>query len=60
MPEQKRNEGKTYLILRSTAYKLFSSLVEHDDKFRGMKEVILDSANLEATAEIGIPGWSAG
>lgn len=38
MLEQKRNEGKAYLILRSTAYKLFSSLVEHGDKFRGIKK----------------------
>lgn len=50
--EQKINEGKAHLILRGMAYKLFSSLVEYGDKFRGMKEVILDSAALEATAQI--------
>ncbi len=52
MLEQKMNEGKAYLILRGIAYKLFSSQAEYGDKFRGMKEVILDSANLEATAQI--------
>lgn len=52
MLEQKMNEGKAHLILRGMAYKLFSSLVEYGDRFRGMKEVILDSANLEATAQI--------
>lgn len=52
MLEQKMNEGRAHLILRGMAYKLFSSLVDYSDKFRGMKEVILDSANLEATAQI--------
>ena len=52
MLEQKMNESKAYLILRGIAYKLFSSQAEYGDKFRGMKEVILDRENLEATAQI--------
>ena len=37
-------------IYRGMAYKLFSSMVDYDPKYRGMKEVHLDSGNLEATS----------
>lgn len=50
--EQKLKDGKASLILRGMAYKLFAALVQYSDKFRGIKEVILDSHNLEATARI--------
>ena len=46
------NGGKSHKIKRGMAYKLFSSFVEYDQKFRGMEEVILDSDQLEATARI--------
>jgi iterative type I PKS product template protein len=39
-------------IHRGMAYKLFSVLVNYDNRYRGMEEVILDSENLEATASI--------
>jgi naphtho-gamma-pyrone polyketide synthase len=44
--------GRSHRIKRGLAYKLFSSLVEYDQNFRGMEEVVLDSAELEATASI--------
>lgn len=44
--------GDAHTILRRMAYKLFSALVEYDDKYRGMKEVILDSPQLEATSQV--------
>ena len=39
-------------ISRGLAYKLFGALVTYDKKFQGMEEVILDSANFEATARV--------
>lgn len=39
-------------IQRGLAYKLFAVLVQYDDKFRGMEEVILNSEALEATASV--------
>lgn len=44
--------GDAHTILRRMAYKLFSALVDYDDKYRGMKEVILDSPQLEATSQV--------
>ena len=45
-------EGNAHRMLRGMAYKLFGAFVEYSDKFRGMEEVILDSPQLEATAQI--------
>ncbi|KAF4632140.1 hypothetical protein G7Y89_g5985 [Cudoniella acicularis] len=39
-------------IQRGLAYKLFAALVQYDDKYRGMEEVILNSENLEATSRV--------
>jgi iterative type I PKS product template protein len=39
-------------IHRGLAYKLFSALVQYDDKYRGMEEVILSSEGLEATSRV--------
>jgi iterative type I PKS product template protein len=39
-------------IQRGLAYKLFSALVQYDDKFRGMEEVIMHSDGLEATSKV--------
>ena len=42
--------GKYRKVSRGQAYKAFSSLVHYDKKYQGMKEVILDSKNFEATS----------
>jgi iterative type I PKS product template protein len=39
-------------IGRGLAYKLFSALVDYGPRYRGMEEVILDSATCEATAKV--------
>ncbi|KAF8428551.1 conidial pigment polyketide synthase PksP/Alb1 [Tirmania nivea] len=44
--------GQSHKIKRGMAYKLFSALVEYDQKYRGMEEVTLDSAAYEATAKV--------
>jgi len=44
--------GQSHKIKRGMAYKLFSALVEYDQKYRGMEEVTLDSAAYEATARV--------
>ncbi|KAK3301404.1 polyketide synthase [Chaetomium fimeti] len=50
MEAEKR--GAASKIGRGLAYKLFSALVDYGDRYRGMEEVILDSATCEATAKI--------
>jgi iterative type I PKS product template protein len=45
-------------IQRGLAYKLFSALVQYDDKFRGMEEVILNSDGLEATSKVAFQATS--
>ena len=44
--------NKADQISRRLAYKLFATLVQYDTKYQGMEEVILDSANFEATARV--------
>lgn len=44
--------GKYKKVSRGQAYEAFSSLVQYDKKFHGMKEVILDSKNFEAISLI--------
>ncbi|KAL9114954.1 MAG: hypothetical protein Q9227_001197 [Pyrenula ochraceoflavens] len=44
--------GKFKKISRGPAYDAFSSLVQYNKKYHGMKEVILDSKNFEATSLI--------
>ena len=39
-------------VSREQAYEVFASLVQYDKKYHGMKEVILDSNNFEATSLI--------
>ena len=46
------SSGAAHRMLRGMAYKLFGAFVEYDAKYRGMEEVILDSPQLEATANI--------
>jgi len=45
-------DGQSHRIKRGMAYKLFGALVEYDQKYRGMEEVILDSAAYEATSRV--------
>ena len=44
--------GKYKKVERSMAYEAFSALVQYNKKYHGMKEVILDSKNFEATSLI--------
>ena len=49
---QGADAGKYKKVSRGQAYEAFSSLVQYDKKYRGMKEVILDSKNFEASSLI--------
>lgn len=44
--------GKASKIGRGLAYKLFAAVVDYDQRYRGMEEVILDSDTCEATAKV--------
>lgn len=46
------NGGQSHKIKRGMAYKLFGALVQYDQKFKGMEEVVLDSSQLESTARV--------
>lgn len=50
--EQGALDGHMHKIQRGLVYKLFGALVEYEDRYRGMEEVILDSAECEATARV--------
>jgi len=52
MLKKKMEDGDAHRLLRGMVYKLFGALVAYSDKYRGMKEVILDSPNLEATSVV--------
>lgn len=39
-------------IGQGLAYKLFKAMVNYDEKYRGMDEIILDSANFEAVSKV--------
>ena len=45
-------QGDAHKVGRGLAYKLFAALVDYDKKYRGMEEVILHSANMEATSKV--------
>jgi len=45
-------DGPTHRILRSMAYKLFSSFVDYSAPYQGMQKVYLDSSAREAAAEV--------
>lgn len=49
---QGANAGKYKKISRGQAYESFSSLVQYGKKYQGMKEIILDSKNFEASSLI--------
>lgn len=44
--------GRAHKLKRGLVYKLFGSLVDYAPIYQGMEQVILDSENLEATAEV--------
>jgi naphtho-gamma-pyrone polyketide synthase len=46
------NHGKSHKIKRGMAYKLFGAVVQYDQAYQGMQEVVLDSEMLEATAQV--------
>lgn len=43
-------QGTSHKLFRGMIYKLFSSCVDYDPKYQGMKEVLLNSEDLESTA----------
>ncbi|RHZ44133.1 type I polyketide synthase [Aspergillus thermomutatus] len=44
--------ANTHRVGRGMAYKLFSALVNYDESYRGMDEVILDASAFDATAKV--------
>lgn len=44
------SHGTSHKLFRGMVYKLFSSCVKYDPKYQGMKEVLLNSEELESTA----------
>ena len=54
------DDGTAHKMKRGIVYKLFSSLVEYNQGYRGMEEVILDSGELEATAKINFQAGDEG
>ena len=45
-------KGDLSRLQRNTAYKLFSALVDYQDVYKGMAEVVLDSPSREGTARV--------
>ena len=56
--QDKQKEGRTHRLPRNLVYRLFASLVEYSDTYQGMKEVIVDGSNYEASAEIELQATS--
>ena len=52
---QKTLTGGAHKVQRGMAYKLFKALVNYDDKYRAMAEVVLDGQTTEASATIDFP-----
>ncbi|KAK3704502.1 polyketide synthase [Vermiconidia calcicola] len=52
---QKTSTGGAHKVQRGMAYKLFKALVNYDDKYRAMAEVVLDGATTEASATLDFP-----
>ena len=46
------DHGNSHKMKRGLVYKLFSALVDYSSDYQGMQEVVLDSDELEATAQI--------
>ena len=45
-------DGQSHKLKNGMAYKLFGALVEYGRSYQGMQEILLDSAQLEATARV--------
>ena len=52
--EKKCADGQAHRLLRGMVYKLFGSLVDYSCLYQGLKEVVFDTANLEANAQIDL------
>ena len=52
--EKKCADGHAHRLLRGIVYKLFESLVDYSSLYQGLKEVVFDTANLEANAQIDL------
>ena len=46
--------GEAHTLLSGMAYKLFASLVDYEAPYRGMKRVIFNAAQFEASADISL------
>lgn len=46
------DHGSSHKMKRGIVYKLFSALVDYSPSYQGMQEVVLDSDELEATAQV--------
>ncbi|PQE06757.1 polyketide synthase protein [Rutstroemia sp. NJR-2017a BBW] len=46
------DSGESHKLKTGMVYKLFSSLVDYDSRYKGIQEVVLDSNELEATARV--------
>ena len=46
------DHGNSHKMKRGIVYKLFSALVDYSSNYQGMQEVVLDSDELEATAQV--------
>ncbi|PNY22479.1 Polyketide synthase [Tolypocladium capitatum] len=46
------SDSSVHLLKPGMFYKLFSSIVEYDDSFRGLRELIMRSSELECTAKV--------
>ncbi|KAI9779586.1 MAG: Type I Iterative PKS [Peltula sp. TS41687] len=44
--------GDSHKMKRGLIYKLFSSIVDYESRYQGMQEVVLNSNELEATAQV--------
>ncbi|MCJ1478063.1 hypothetical protein MMC13_006738 [Lambiella insularis] len=50
--QKQAQENKAHVLLQGMAYKLFASFVDYEESFRGMQRIVMDAANLEASAQI--------
>jgi naphtho-gamma-pyrone polyketide synthase len=46
------DEGDNHKMKRGIAYKLFDAVAEYGETYQGMKEVVINSAQLESTASV--------
>ncbi|KAL4892273.1 hypothetical protein BDV59DRAFT_208603 [Aspergillus ambiguus] len=49
---EKTQSGLAHRLQRGMVYKLFSALVDYDESFKNIQEVVLDSSEHEATAQV--------